>query len=223
MAAPIFKFKNVRVSLTTTANTEIYAVDIGKGARGLDIGVLPDEVSSVILTVQCSNKRQFAANKTISDTLNTGSTISDGVVQCNDVSDLTENMPVLFTGTTFGNIIAGTTYYVKEIDTNNNEFSISASRVNGIADTAFSLLTASGTMTAEFDSSVKITAQVIDLQTQTGIDLVKNYSVIANNAFDPLNGNLVLTSKLSLYVQTDSPNYVDVIVSLLEIANATAT
>ena len=77
-------------------------------------------------------------------------------------------------------------------------------------------------MTADF-SSVKITARVKDLTTLTSVDLVKDYPVLANNAFDPLNGNLVLTSKLGLYILCNVAGVVDVTVSLLEIANATAT
>jgi|NOAtaT_7_FD_contig_31_8807856_length_962_multi_3_in_0_out_0_2 hypothetical protein len=63
--------------------------------------------------------------------------------------------------------------------------------------------------------------------------LVNNYTLIPNNAFDPLNGNLIMSSGDSLVVQVSNPpaettntstdNCVDVIVSLLEIANATAT
>lgn len=223
MAAPIFKFKNVRVPMIDTSETIVYAVDIGRGSRGLDIGVLPEEISSVILTVQCSNRRKFVVNKDITTTQAAGTVISDGVVLCDSVSDLTLNMPVIFSGTGFGNIVAGTTYYVKEIDSANNEFSISDARVDGIADTAFVLSNDTGTLSAEFDSTVLISVQVKDLVTQTGTYLVENYGVIANNAFDPLNGNLVLTSKLALLVETDSPNYVDVTVSLLEIANATAS
>ena len=63
--------------------------------------------------------------------------------------------------------------------------------------------------------------------------LVNDYTIIPNNAFDPLNGNLIMSSGDSLVVQVSNPpgettntgtdNCVDVVVSLLEIANATAT
>jgi hypothetical protein len=62
--------------------------------------------------------------------------------------------------------------------------------------------------------------------------LVNDYTVIPNNAFDPLNGNLIMSAGDSLRVQVSNPssetanqsvvNCVDVTVSLLEIANATA-
>jgi hypothetical protein len=217
MAAPIFKFKNVRIPMTDTAETIAYAVDIGRGSRGLDIGVLPEEISSVILTVQCSNRRIYVPNKNI-----TATTASTDALTTDSTANLTLNMPVVFSGVVFGNIVAGTTYYVKEI-LSSTTFTVSDTRTNGIAGSIFALADDTGTMAAEFDSTVKISVQVKDLVTQTGTYLVEKYSVIANNAFDPLNGNLVLTSKLALVVETDTPNYVDITVSLLEIANATAS
>lgn len=62
--------------------------------------------------------------------------------------------------------------------------------------------------------------------------LVNDYTIIPNNAFDPLSGNLIMTAGDALRVQVSNPatetaipsveNCVDVTVSLLEIANATA-
>ena len=62
--------------------------------------------------------------------------------------------------------------------------------------------------------------------------LVNDYTIIPNNAFDPLNGNLIMTAGDQLRVQVSNPasetvnlsvdNCVDVTVSLLEIANATS-
>lgn len=63
--------------------------------------------------------------------------------------------------------------------------------------------------------------------------LVNDYTIIPNNAFDPLNGNLIMTAGDTLRVQISNPaaetvntataNCVDVTTSLLEIANATAS
>lgn len=52
-------------------------------------------------------------------------------------------------------------------------------------------------------------------------NLVKSYPLIPNNAFDPLSGNLILSTGDQLWVQADVANSCDVVVSLLEIANAT--
>jgi hypothetical protein len=72
------------------------------------------------------------------------------------------------------------------------------------------------------DVPVNISASVVN----SGVTqyLVKNYTVIPNNAFDPLSGNLILTGNDVLQVQSSlSAGAVDVIVSLLEIANATGS
>lgn len=53
--------------------------------------------------------------------------------------------------------------------------------------------------------------------------LVHRYPLISNNAFDPLSGNLVLASHDQLWIQCDTAVACDVTLSLLEIANATAS
>lgn len=63
-----------------------------------------------------------------------------------------------------------------------------------------------------------------DTQSRT---LVYAYPLMSNNSFDPLSGNLVMSWDATnggdqLWVQADVANSCDVIVSLLEIANATA-
>lgn len=53
--------------------------------------------------------------------------------------------------------------------------------------------------------------------------LVNAYPVIANNSFDPLSGNLILTARDVLYVQSSVAGGIDVTIGLLEIANATGS
>jgi hypothetical protein len=65
----------------------------------------------------------------------------------NNTTSLANNSPIIFTGTTFGGITANTVYYIKAIGTGGN-ITISQSRTNGVADTAFTLTTASGTCVA---------------------------------------------------------------------------
>lgn len=125
MAAPIFRFRNVRKSITSTADTLIYGVITGED--GLAENTLPNEISSVLLTVQCANIDTTGCAVTVS--------VSDGT-----------------------------------------------------------------TLNA----------------------LVKNYIVPAANAFDPLSGNLVLTAGDRLIVSAARGGAIQVTVSMLEIANATA-
>ena len=50
--------------------------------------------------------------------------------------------------------------------------------------------------------------------------LVQGYPLIARNSMDPLNGNTVLAANDQLWVQISQASACDVIVSVLEIANA---
>lgn len=141
MAAPIFRFRNVRLRLTTTDATFVYGVmpydnTYSYGTLFQNTGV--DEVSSVILTVQIAN------------------------------------------------ILS------------NNNVNVSAFVQNS-------------------------TGILINTASPLVSRLVSNYPLIPNNAFDPLSGNLVLSANDQIWVQASSANSCDVVVTLLEIANATAT
>jgi hypothetical protein len=142
MVAQIFNFRNVKVRLTDTNATAIYGVvayDPTNPTGTLPSGVLPSEVSTVILTIQCAN-------------------------------------------------------------------------ITGLSTL---------TPPANVAATVAVTAMVVN-DSLTNY-LVQNYPVISANAFDPLSGNLVLTDGDVLQIKTDTANGVDVIVTLLEIANATAS
>jgi len=73
----------------------------------------------------------------------TATSSSNNSITCETTQGLTINEPIIFTGTTFGNIVAGATYYVREKFTNGTSFSISSS-VNG---DAVILTTATGSCT----------------------------------------------------------------------------
>lgn len=138
MVAPIFKFRNVKVRLSTTSPTFIYGVvtyDSGNADKTLAQDVDPAEVSSVILTVQVSNMSAVS-------------------------------VPIAA--------------YIQN--------AASAASFLGSART-----------------------------------LVQDYPLIAKNAFDPLSGNLVMASGDQLWVTAGTASVCDVVVSILEIANATAT
>jgi hypothetical protein len=134
---PIFKFKNIKVKLTTTAPTFIYGVNsYVAGNNTLDSGIAPADITSIALTVQISN-------------LSTVTTVLVDVLVQNSQS-LTFN--------------SANAYY-----------------------------------------------------------LVKAYPVVPANAFDPLSGNLSLGANDQIWVTSNTVNGCDVVVSLLEIANATAS
>ena len=76
-------------------------------------------------------------------------------VTCNSTLALSVNEPIIFTGAVFGNIVAGTTYYIREIFSGNTTFSISES-ING---SLFVLTTDTGscTCTSQADTVVLTT------------------------------------------------------------------
>ena len=84
----------------------------------------------------------------------TATSSSNNSITCVTTQGLTINEPIIFTGTTFGNIVSGATYYVREKFTNGTSFSISTS-VNGEAVT---LTTTSGScMLNSQDLAVQLT------------------------------------------------------------------
>ena len=80
---------------------------------------------------------------TIQPTTVTATTVTSNILTTTSTAGFYVNMPIKFIGTTFGNIVAGTTYYVRTIVTNTS-FTVSAT--DGGAD--FALTTATGSMEA---------------------------------------------------------------------------
>lgn len=78
----------------------------------------------------------------------TATAISINEVTLNNVTSLVANAPIIFTGTTFGGIVAGKTYYIKTIVGGNSAVTLSDTRTGGTAGSTFALTSSSGTMTA---------------------------------------------------------------------------
>ena len=78
----------------------------------------------------------------------TTTTASTDEVVLNNVTSLVANAPIIFTGTTFGNIVANTVYYIKTIVTGNSSVTLSDTRTGGTAGSTFQLSNASGTCVA---------------------------------------------------------------------------
>lgn len=70
----------------------------------------------------------------------------DDTLLCDRVDQFLLNGPITFTGTTFGNITAGVTYYVKTISLASFRITVSLSSSGGLAGPALVLTTASGSM-----------------------------------------------------------------------------
>jgi hypothetical protein len=80
-------------------------------------------------------------SKTVSNT-----TVTTDAITLNNTTSLVVNSPIIFTGTTFGGLSANTVYYIKTISSPN--ITVSATRTNGVADSAVTLSTASGSCVA---------------------------------------------------------------------------
>mgnify|MGYP000031685375 FL=1 len=65
-----------------------------------------------------------------------------------NITSLVADAPIIFTGTTFGNIVANTVYYIKTIVSGNSAVTLSDTRTAGTAGSTFALSDASGTCTA---------------------------------------------------------------------------
>lgn len=92
----------------------------------------------------------------------TNTTTGTNRITCTSTARFKADDAIRFTGSTFGNIVAGTTYYVLAV-VNATQFTISATRGGGV----FALTTAAGSMTV----TTRQIAQIIDTDyiTETGV------------------------------------------------------
>ena len=113
-------------------------------------GLLGDIAGTVAVDANyayvCTSTFDSAGANTVIKLGVAATTTGTNAVTLPDVTSLVANAPIVFTGTTFGNIVADTVYYIKTIATPN--ITVSDTRTAGTAGTVFALDTASGTMTA---------------------------------------------------------------------------
>lgn len=69
-------------------------------------------------------------------------TNSSGNITLNNTTSLSNNSPILFAGDVVGGLIDGAVYYIKTIDSGNSNITVSQTRTNGVAGTAYNLTTA---------------------------------------------------------------------------------
>jgi hypothetical protein len=93
---------------STTSSTSRITLKTGFDTTGLTIG---DEVWFSAVTINGTATRTETVNSFIT---------------VNSTANMVVNMPIIFTGTTFGGIVSGTTYYIKSIDTGASKITISA-------------------------------------------------------------------------------------------------
>jgi len=132
--------RNVSANTYFTVSSTLGGANVNlAGNASPTIPMYANPVSYVYVCTDDYNSTEYV--KSATDTNSTGN------VTLNNTTSLANNSPIIFTGTTFGGITANTVYYIKAIGTGGN-ITISQSRTNGVADTAFTLTTASGTCVA---------------------------------------------------------------------------
>ena len=105
---------------------------------------------------------------------------SGNKINCTSTSGLFVNAPVIFSGTGFGSIVPGATYYIKTIPDGAN-ITISLDGFNGIVGNAVALTNATGTMSANSYNGTSIW-QRINLAVATGTDTTTGNLTVTNNA-----------------------------------------
>ena len=119
------------------------------------------------------------------------------LITCTSTTQFTIGRPIVFTGTTFGGIINGETYYIKTI-ISNTTFTISETQYG----TVLSLTSASGSMTVTLPATsigqptIRTYSFVLRLSSRLGGDTA-NYSITVVNQNTPVNqggpGNVLNT------------------------------
>ena len=132
--------RNVSANTYFTVSTALGGANVNlAGNASPTLPMYANPVSYLYVCTDDYNSTTYAKSATATNTT--------GNITLNNTTSLANNSPIVFTGTTFGGITANTVYYIKAIGTGGN-ITISQSRTNGVADTAFTLTTASGTCVA---------------------------------------------------------------------------
>ena len=133
--------RNVSANTYFTVSSTLGGANVNlAGNASPTIPMYANPVSYLYVCTDDYNSTEYAKSAT-----NTNST--GNITLTPNTTSLANNSPIVFTGTTFGGITANTVYYIKAIGSGGN-ITISQSRTNGVADTAFTLTTASGTCVA---------------------------------------------------------------------------
>lgn len=114
------------------------------GFQGDTIGVVAVDTSYLYV---CTGNFDSGGANTLSKTA-TASYVSNNEVLLNNVTSVVANKPIIFTGTTFGGIVAGQVYYVKSVVGANSTVTLSSTRTSGVAGSTLALTNGSGSCTA---------------------------------------------------------------------------
>ena len=140
--------RNVSANTYFTVSSTIGGANVNlAGNASPTSAMLANPVQYMYVATQDYNSTQYT--RTVTNTNATGN-----LVTLDSTTSLTENDPIVFTGTTFGGITAGTIYYIKAVSSPN--VTLSRTRTNGVAGSTVILTTASGNCTATVTSGSDI-------------------------------------------------------------------
>jgi hypothetical protein len=132
--------RNVVSSTTFTVSSTLGGGNVDLAGNGSPTSSMYG--NPVSYTYICSDTYDATSyTKTVSATVT-----STNLITLNNATSLTLNAPIIFSGTTFGGLIADTIYYIKSIS--GSDITVSRSRTNGVADSTVLLTTASGSCSA---------------------------------------------------------------------------
>ena len=88
----------------------------------------------------------IVAGTTPAEVTATATSALDHTILCDNVSEFILNAPITFTGVSFGDILADTTYFVKTIGLSSKRITISSTLAGGLAGPVYFVSTSTGTM-----------------------------------------------------------------------------
>lgn len=137
-------------------------------------------------------------------------TTAANIITCFSTTGFSPNRPVIFSGTTFGNINTSQTYYIKEI-LNANSFTISTTQGGPV----YSLTNATGFMTVTLPNiaigqpSIRTFSFVLQLESPLGNDLQSYYITVINQNTPVSQGGpgIPANSRVPTIYNTRPPTY----------------
>jgi hypothetical protein len=140
--------RNVSANTYFTVSSTIGGANVNLAGNASPTSpMLANPVQYMYVATQDYNSTQYT--RTVTNTNATGN-----LVTLDSTTSLAANDPIVFTGTTFGGITAGTIYYIKAVSSPN--VTLSRTRTNGVAGSTVTLTTASGSCTATVTSGSDI-------------------------------------------------------------------
>ena len=146
------------------------------------------EVFNVSPVLVDPSQLEYMVHDTNIGSIITATTAGTNLLTCTSTNGFVVNSPVIFTGVTFGGILANQPYFIQNISSNGTDFKISLS-VNG---TAIALSTASAVTTSIMQAEVRVASTESVLEIRDNGNPVYTDSSIFINTSIPRPSNAVI-------------------------------